>query len=79
MMAKMANQNLGDLNGYLFESLERLDQEELTAEELKNEIERSRAVTGVAKTVIENARLVLDIQKTYDEKIDIDKPNVLEG
>lgn len=75
----MKKQNLADLNGYLFESLERLNQEDISGEELKTEIERSRAVTGVAKTVIDNARLVLDVQKAYDEKIDINKPEMLEG
>lgn len=57
---------LSDLNNHLFAQLERLGSEDLKGEELANEIERSNAITSVAKEVISNARLVLDAQKQYD-------------
>lgn len=57
--------SLQDLNNYLFEELERLnDDEELANEEnLDKEIKRSKAITSVAQTIINNANTVLDAQK----------------
>lgn len=54
---------LSDLNNHLFAQLERLSDEGLKGDELANEIERSKAVTGVSKEIVANARLVLDAQK----------------
>ncbi|KGB50929.1 hypothetical protein LH61_05420 [Leuconostoc mesenteroides P45] len=73
----MAKQNLSDLNGYLFEQLDRLNDDNLKGEELNAEIERARSVAGVAKTVIDNARLVLSVQKSYDVEIGTEKPKLL--
>lgn len=42
--------SLQDLNNYLFESLERINDDDLTDEELEKEIKRSEAVTKVAST-----------------------------
>jgi len=54
---------LTDLNDYLFLQLERLDDEGLKGEDLKAEIDRSKAITGVAEKVIANASLALEAQK----------------
>lgn len=54
---------LTDLNNHLFAQLERLNDESLEGEKLAEEIERSKAVTGVSKEVVANARLVLDAEK----------------
>lgn len=54
---------LSDLNNHLFAQLERLGDEQLKGEELEAEIERSKAITGVSKEVVANARLVLDAEK----------------
>lgn len=77
----MQRNTLGDLNGYLFEQLERLSDPELSNEELKQEIERSSAVTKVAEQVISNGHLVLKAQVAYDERMntDTEKPRMLEG
>jgi hypothetical protein len=56
-----------DLNNHLFAQLERLSDEDLKDEKLKEEIERSRAVGGVARNIIDNARLALDAQKALGE------------
>ena len=58
---------LADLNNYLFESIERLNDDGLTNEELEKEIKRSEAVQKVAKTIIENGALALQAQKHFDE------------
>lgn len=58
---------LSDLNNYLFESLERLNDDELSEEQLDKEIKRSEAVQKVAKTIIDNGSLALQAKKHLDE------------
>ena len=58
---------LTDLNNYLFEELERLQDDSLSNEELEKEIKRSEAVQKVAKTIIENGNLALQARKHLDE------------
>lgn len=71
---------LGDLNNHLFAQLERLSDEELKGDELKEEIDRSRAITGVAGQVISNAELLLKAKIAYDENDrSSPKPKMLEG
>lgn len=58
---------LTDLNNYLFESIERLNDDSLSDEELEREIKRSDAVQKVAKTIIDNGSLALQAQKHFDD------------
>ena len=58
---------LTDLNDHLFAQLERLNDEDLTDDQLNKEIQRSKALTDVAKPIIANAQLILDAQKHLDE------------
>lgn len=58
---------LSDLNNYLFEQLERLQDDDLTDEQLEKEIKRSEAVQSVAKTIIENGALALKAKMHLDE------------
>ncbi|VUD48613.1 hypothetical protein TDB9533_01268 [Thalassocella blandensis] len=58
---------LTDLNDHLFAQLERLGDETLGDEKLKTEIERSKAITSIAKNVVENAALMLDAAKLKAE------------
>lgn len=71
---------LGDLNNHLFMQLERLNDEDLTGDELKQEIERARSITQVASQIISNGSLVLEAQKFIDDKLDADSklPKMLE-
>ncbi|MCK9327246.1 MAG: hypothetical protein M0P69_17270 [Bacteroidales bacterium] len=50
---------LGDLNNHLFAQLERLSDEDIKGEQLKEEIVRAKAVTGLASQIIANGTLVL--------------------
>lgn len=56
-----------DLNDHLFAQLERLNDEDLTTEQLDKEITRSKAVSGIASQIINNARLALDATKLQVE------------
>lgn len=65
-----------DLNNYLFEQLERLQDDELDEAGLEREIRRSEAVQKVAETIISNGNLALRAMKLLDDcgddrKIDI--------
>ena len=56
---------LTDLNDHLFaqlDELERLGDESLDSEKLKDEIARSKAITAVSSQIVNNARLALDAQ-----------------
>jgi uncharacterized membrane protein len=50
---------LSDLNDHLFAELERLGDETMTDDELVKEIDRAKAISGVAAQVVSNANLVL--------------------
>ncbi len=58
---------LMDLNNHLFSQLERLNDEGLTEETMSKELQRSKAITEIAKPIIANAQLILDAQKHLDE------------
>lgn len=73
--------NLKDLNNHLFGQLDRLKDENLKGDELKEEIERSKAVSSIAATIINNGNLVLKAKKFSDDRWDADSeiPKMLEG
>lgn len=71
---------LGDLNNHLFAELERLSDEDLKGEDLKEEIERAKAVTQVATKIIENGSLALEARKIVDKfNADPTVPKMLEA
>jgi len=55
----MAKNKMADLNDHLFAQLERLGDEELTAEQIDSEAKRADAIVNIAEQVIRNADLQL--------------------
>lgn len=58
---------LTDLNEYLFETLDRITNDDLSEEQLDQEIKRSETVVKVAKEIIDNGTLALQAMKHLDE------------
>ncbi len=58
---------LSDLNNYLFEQIERVNDDSLDDEALEKEIHRAETVTKIAGTIINNAQLQLNAIKHMDE------------
>lgn len=50
---------LTDLNNYLFEQIEKLNDDELNQEQTELAIKKAEAITNIAQTVIKNAELAL--------------------
>lgn len=71
---------LTDLNNHLFAQLERLGDESLDSEKLKDEIARSKAITAVSSQIVNNARLALDAQiAVLDLQLGNRLPSMLEA
>lgn len=58
---------MSDLNNCLFESLERLNDDELNDDQFEKEIKRSEAINKIAKNIIDNGALALNVKKHMDE------------
>ena len=71
---------LSDLNNHLFAQIERLGDESISGDKLKEEIQRSQAVNNVAKMIVSNARLALDAQiAIQDMRPNSQLPEMLEA
>jgi hypothetical protein len=80
---------IGDLRNHLFDALERLGNKELTPEQLKQEIEKSKAISTVAQVIVESAKvevLYADIvgytgkkMSQFMEDVEEEKPDRLSG
>ena len=63
------NNNLSSLNDHLFTQLQRLSDAKITGDKLREEIDRSKAMSGMAVNIIENAKLALEAQRTLGGKV----------
>lgn len=54
---------MNDLNNHLFEQLERLNDEELSPEELDKEIRRANAMSKIANAITTNAAVTVQAVK----------------
>jgi len=71
-----------DLNNHLFTEMERLCDEDLKGDDLLKEIERAKAITGVASQIIANGSLALKAEQFKSEAISAKEakvPKFLEG
>ena len=58
---------LADLNNYLFEQIERLNDDELNEEELDQELKKADAIVKVSEKIIANGELAFKTMKHMDE------------
>lgn len=58
---------LTDLNNHLFEQLERLNDEDLDAEQLERELRRADGMTKIAAQIIQNGELAYRTMVHMDE------------
>lgn len=56
-----------DLNNHLFEQIERLNDEDLTDEEIERELKRAEGMTKIAATIIQNSELAYKTMVHMDE------------
>lgn len=59
--------SLQDLNNYLFEQIERVNDDSLSDEELEKEIKKAEMVTKIGQTIISNAQVQLNAWKEANE------------
>lgn len=59
----MSNRNLSKLNDHLFAQLERLNAPDLSNTSLEMEIEKAKAITGIASQIIGSAKVTVDAMK----------------
>ena len=59
--------SLTDLNDHLFAQMERLGDETIKGEDLEGEINRARAIAGIADRIINNASTVLKAHEVANE------------
>jgi len=75
------NNKLTDLNNHLFAEMERLGDESIKGDELKEEIDRAEAMAKVSAQIINNGALVLRAERFRDEAFsaDVKIPKFLGG
>lgn len=61
---------ISDLRDHMFAALERLGNEELNQDEMKAEIERSRAISDVGKVIVESAKAQIMFARLTGEGAD---------
>lgn len=59
--------NLSALNNYLFECIERIQNDDLSDDGLDKEIKKSDEIVKISKAIIDNANLCLQVKKHFDE------------
>lgn len=59
----MARNQMNDLRDHLFAALERLNDDELTPEQLSIEVEKAQAISNLSNSVINSAKAEVDFMK----------------
>lgn len=58
---------LTDLNNYLFEQMERLNDDGLTPEQLEKELRKTDSIVKISERIIQNGELAFKTMKHMDE------------
>jgi hypothetical protein len=76
----MVRNKLSDLTNTLFAQLETLDDRELSSEELKMELNRSKQMVAISSQILQAGQLALDAEKFKDKVGEVNAPiALLEG
>jgi hypothetical protein len=67
----MARNKISDLRDHLFAQLERLDDDQITPEQLQAELSKAKAVAHIGSVIINSAKLEVDYLKATG-RIDTD-------
>lgn len=68
----MTKNKLTDLNDHLFAELERLGDEELSGDQLKEELGRAKGIAAISSQVIKNANTMLSAARFFDDHMNDD-------
>ena len=67
---------LTDLNDHLFAQIERLGDEDLKGEELKEELERADSMAKIATQIVQNNNTILKTIKLADDMMDVNNSKI---
>ena len=70
----MVRNKLTDLTNTLFAQLETLDDRDLTADELKIELQRSKQMVAISGQILQAGQLALDAEKFKDKVGEVNAP-----
>ena len=59
----MARNKISDLRDHLFAALERIDNDELSTEDLNKEMQKAEAVAQIGNVIINSAKVEIDFMK----------------
>ena len=68
---------LTDLNDHLFAQIERLGDEDLKGEELKEELERADSMAKIATQIVQNNNTILKTIKLADDMMDVNNSKIV--
>lgn len=72
----MIKNRLIDLNNHLFEQLERLNDDDITGDKLREEVERAKSMSFLGAQIIANARLVLNAAELFNNADILTAPEI---
>ena len=59
----MARNKISDLRDHMFAALERLNDESLSNEQIKEEVDKAKAISSIGSVIINSAKLEVDYLK----------------
>jgi len=63
----MPRNKITDLNNHLFAQLEKLNDDDLTPEQIDQECKRAKAMSSIASQILQSSRLTLEAMKLVNE------------